>query len=542
MSDLSRPPPAALAPPAPDRAAGGTVGRSPPSSPPPFTGLFSPTAPAAARPPDPASLRTDLNLDRVFRGLATGREEYDLVPLYEAPAADLDAVHFRQEVARDLERPPVGDAVRRFADEMRRVRQLLAAGQQRRHELQRGRMFVDAAVAYVESVAELERALADAPLDSRGVRAFRDYLRWLVAAPAFVRLRTEATGLEAEFGQITYLVHVRERRVVVAPYRGEVDFGASVEASFRRFEGSGETEYRFPSRRAPDLDDVEAGILDRVALLFPQPFDRMRRFVVGVSDWIDPAVRRFDREAQYFLAYFALVERLRARGLAFCYPEIGGAEEDESAEGIFDLALAGREEPSPPPIVVNDFVRTAPERIVVVTGPNQGGKTTFARAIGQLHYLAALGLPVPARSARVGFADRIFTHFGAPEALADLRGRLEDDLVRMHRILSDATRTSLVILNESFASATLEDALQLGEEVVRQLIERGVRAVYVTFLDELSRISPETVSMVATVAPDDPNVRTFRIVRQVADGRAYAMALAEKHGLTYSDLRRRMGR
>jgi DNA mismatch repair protein MutS len=542
VSDLAGTPPASPPTSASVRAPPGAGARARGAPAPPFTGLLSPRLPVAAAPSNSALLLTDLNLDQVFRAVVMGKEEYDLLPLYEAPAVDLDTMHYRQEIARDLERPMVGAAARRFADGMREARRLLATAQQRYHELQQDRIYVDFALRYVETVAELEQALAGAPVDSRGLRAFRDYLRWLVASPAFVRLRSEATELRAAFGEITYLVHVRGRRVVVSPYREEIDLGASVEESFRRFAGSGAKEYRFPSRRASDLDNVEGEILDRVALLFPGPFGRMRRFVVGAGAWTDPVIRRFDREVQYFLAYFAVLERLCARGLAVCYPEVGPATEAESAEGIFDLALAVREKPEPPSIVINEFALQAPERIVVVTGPNQGGKTTFARAVGQLHFLAALGLPVPARSARLGFAERIFTHFGGSESLTDLRGRLEDDLVRMRRILAAATAGSLLILNESFASATVDDALLLGEEVVRQLIERGARAIYVTFLDELSRLSPETVSMVATVAPDDPNVRTYRIVRQRADGRAYAMALAEKHGLTYSELRRRIER
>ena len=525
--------------PGPARAGVGTPARAAASLAPRFPGLFAPTPPTGTPRPNPTPVLTDLNLDRVFGSLATGREEHDLLPLYEAPAVDVDELRYRQEVAQDLDRAEVGDAVRRFADGMRAVRRGLATAPKRYHELQRGRILLDAAVEYAEAVVGLERALDPASLGSRGLRALREYLRWLVTAPAFVRLRTEALGLETAFGEITYLVHVRGRHVEVAPYRGEADLGASVEESFRRFEGPNEKEYRFPSRHGPDLDGVEGEILDRVALLFPGPFDRMRRFVTGADGWVDPVVRRFDREAQYFLAYLGLVEKLRARGLGFCFPEVVAAGPDEAAEGIFDLALAIREPAATTPIVANDFSLVAPERIVVVTGPNQGGKTTFARAVGQLHYLAALGLPVPARSARLAFADRVFTHFGSPESLAEQRGRLEDDLVRLHRILEDATDASLVILNESFASATLEDALLLGGELLRQLIERRTRAVCVTFLDELSRLAPETVSLVATVAPDDPNIRTFRIVRRFADGRAYAMALAEKHALTYADLRRR---
>jgi DNA mismatch repair ATPase MutS len=97
-----------------------------------------------------------------------------------------------------------------------------------------------------------------------------------------------------------------------------------------------------------------------------------------------------------------------------------------------------------------------------------------------------------------------------------------------------------VILNEIFTSTTLQDALFLSRQILDRLIDRDLLCVCVTFLDEMSRLGPSTVSMVSTVRPDDPATRTFKVVRQVADGRAYALAVANRYGLTYERLRARL--
>jgi DNA mismatch repair protein MutS len=484
----------------------------------------------------------DLHLDQIVTSVTAGREEYELAPFFYRPLHDVEAVHYRHHVLRDLEREPVLEAVREFVDEMRQMRKHLAMETKLHHVLQKRRWFVEALVTYCRAVVAFAEKLANVDVRSRGFVGWREYLTGYVASERFTSLVVETQSVVDELASVSYSVQIRGNRVRVDRYDGEPDMSEQVDRIFAKFKQAPLKDYRV---KIPDwavMNHVEGRILDLVARLHPEIFARLEQCCARNQGYLDDTVGRFDREVQFYLAYLEHIAPFKASGLAFSYPRVSARSKDVRATGTFDVALATKLAPDKGAVVTNDFHLTDAERVLVVSGPNNGGKTTFARTFGQLHYLAGLGLPVPGEEARLFLADRIFTHFEREEDIETLRGKFEDELFRIHEIFAHATGDSVLIMNESFGSTTLRDALAVGTEVMRRIIGLDALCVFVTFVDELSRLGPSTVSMMSTVVPDDPAVRTYKVVRKRADGLAYAAAIAEKYGLTYAALTERIAK
>lgn len=481
----------------------------------------------------------DLNLDQVIDTITAGKEEYNLKPFFYAPLTAIDAIQYRHEIMRDLENTILFENITSFAQKMRAMRDHLAKADKLYYLYQKESWFLDAVEIYCQAVNRLVDDLSLADLKSRGFLAFRDYLADYVHSDRFTTLRAEIQKLKADLSTVAYSLLIKGSTIQVQKYATEIDYSAEVLQTFEKFKQGAVKNYLVELRDWNDMNHVEAKILDLVAQLYPGIFSHLDRFYTENNRYLDETIGVFDREIQFYLAYLEYVAAFKRAGLKFCYPKFSNPSKEVYDYEGFDLALAHKLIAEKSSIVCNDFYLKGNERIIVVSGPNQGGKTTFARTFGQLHYLASLGCPVPGREAQLFLFDRLFTHFEKEENLHNLRGKLEDDLIRMDEILDRATPNSLLILNEIFTSTTLNDAVFLSRKILDQIIRLDLLCVCVTFIDELASLE-KTVSMVSTIVPEDPTLRTFKILRKPADGLAYALSIAEKYHLTYDYLQERL--
>jgi DNA mismatch repair protein MutS len=489
---------------------------------------------------DQPSCFPDLNLDQLLKTITAGREEYHLEPFFYTLLGSTEEVRYRHEVFRDLEKEQLLEAIRSFSAGMRAMRQCLALVEKLDYRYEKKRWLLEAIDTYCGAVSALARELGRVQTGSRGFSALREHLGGYQQSEPFRLLQAEAQKLKEELSGVRYCLLINGAVVKVRRYESEKDYATEVESTFAKFRHDPPNNYLVKFQIGKNLNHVEAMALDCVAGVFPDLFARLGDYCERNLQFADPTILRFDREVQVYLCYLELVGKMRRAGLPCCYPRVLNACSELHGKNGYDLVLASRLVEEGAEVVCNDFFLKNEERVIVVTGPNQGGKTTFARAFGQLHFLAALGFPIPGTEAQLPLADGVFAHFGKEESIAELRGKLEDDLIRIRDILEHCTSRSIIVMNEIFTSTTIQDALFLSWNVLERVFEKGTRGVLVTFLDELAAAGPRTVSMVAEVDPRDPGVRTFKVLRAPADGLAYALSLAARHGLTYERIRERV--
>lgn len=151
-------------------------------------------------------------------------------------------------------------------------------------------------------------------------------------------------------------------------------------------------------------------------------------------------------------------------------------------KGLYDSSLCIVERKR---LVSNDL-DAGGKSLFIITGANQGGKSTFLRSIGIAQILMQCGLFVSASFYRANVRDNIFTHFTREEDTTMNSGKLEEELLRMNSIISNITHNSLLLMNESFATTTERDGSRIAGGIITALYEFNIKVLFVTHLFEFA--------------------------------------------------------
>ncbi|MCR4586602.1 MAG: hypothetical protein K5686_12870 [Lachnospiraceae bacterium] len=472
---------------------------------------------------------TDLNLEQILEKVTADWE--DAGKLYEEFPADRRNTEYRRAIYRDIKKPEVYSAMTEYYGNIKE-RELFSERKEKAYEtLQTQAWYLREVCSYIDSLEKLKDRLEKADIVSEGMKGLLDFVSECLSSEDYLKMKEEATSLRNELA--TFRVHItyEKEKITITDGSGRGNFEEFLSGCFPGHD----KEFKNPFLDREEFAGLEVEIVNLYRKKHRDFFKRLDRFCKNHPSYIHEGLEVPEREMVYYLAYARFQKKMEERGFSFCTPE--ASEDKLMATGLYDLALALVNMEAGKEVISNETYLGSDERFFVLTGPNQGGKTTYGRSLGQLVWFSKMGLDVPAETAQVPYYSNLWTHFSVEESTESGRGKLMDELVRLKPIMEKEQEGAFVVINELFTTAANYDATIMGKRVLEHLIKINCRGIYVTHLIELASSYTEVVSIRANV--DEELKQTYKIERSEAREITGTDRQAYKYGLTYEQLKER---
>lgn len=462
-------------------------------------------------------LTQDLELERVLAAMADG-DEFVLDIARRAVLAsltDVDAIDYRQGILRDcLDHPGLiyemyelaVEAIRR---ERREFFSLVSASPD---------SILYRSVGVLEMFVEMLTRL----------RAMSDEHAGNFRSAGFTRLFATLTDeLDDDFFSATE-DHLRELRfrhgVLISAELGKGNKGVGFVLRrprdrrwWERLAQLGQTSLSY---RVPDRD--MAG-MDALADLRGRGVNLVANALAQSNEHILSFFKALRTELAFYAGAINLHRRLSEREQAVCIPaasrEVGPRL---SCQGLYDVSLALATDA---PIVGNDLGAHGGS-LVLITGANHGGKSTFLRALGLAQLMLQCGLFVGATGFTADMRDGVFTHFKREEDASMRSGKLDEEMRRMSALVTGMGPRSMLLCNESFASTNEREGSEIARQLIRALREAGVKVVFVTHMFDLAH---------SLYAGTDDGAVFLRAERAQGGERTYRLVVGEPLPTSYGE-------
>lgn len=521
----------------------------------------------------------DLSLQRTISEMSGGyNEQSHIETTLHTLITDPAVIQYRQAVLGDLwQNPPLLARLEELAPQIHALDAYRRATDRPRTALQQVTWRLGELESLVTCVVGLSDIFAKLgpQLKSDGIRALMGLVAKLQSDPTFQNMqrtlpsllqqvRTKASvtigvNLDGRLRPVAAtLLSINEEKFESAKFldkllgRGRAGIGPLHEVPPINQETNTSLEREFSPLMVPLFRDL-ADILERTS----QPIAKaLEQYVALNSSFL----AGLSQDVAFYLAAVHLMQKLSTAGLPLCQPEIRPVEERLChIEAGYNLNLALYQLKMDLPvdhIVLNDVLLDGEHgRVAILTGPNQGGKTTYTQMVGLCQILAQSGMWVPAKTAMISPVDGIYTHYPVEEQLERATGRFGDEAERLSGLFNHASRHSLILLNESLSSTSPGESLYLAQDIVRVIRHMGARAIFGTHLHQLaaevdrlnqdtagdSRIFSLIASPITLDGTGDGQIhRSYKIQPGPPAGRSYATEIARKYGISYDQLLTRL--
>jgi DNA mismatch repair ATPase MutS len=197
------------------------------------------------------------------------------------------------------------------------------------------------------------------------------------------------------------------------------------------------------------------------------------------AEHIESFFTMLQSELAFYVGCINLRNSLATLGMPICIPDlIPEEEETRSWNTLYDVSLALTKNTA----VIGNELSAKNKRLYIITGANQGGKSTLLRSLGQAQMMAQCGMFVGAEEFSAPIRNNICTHFKREEDSSMKSGKLDEELSRMNVLADHLKGGSLMLFNESFAATNEREGSEICRHITQALVENGVEVISVTHL------------------------------------------------------------
>lgn len=475
----------------------------------------------------------DLCINQIIDTIFPSGTTEDISNFFYGLPIDYSLITYRQEIFKDIDEEFLLEAVSNYRTDTSTVIRLLECSQQTDVMIQKNKYFLDAIVLYLNAAKELINSLENR-VNSKGLINLTSYLKGYVTEFSVNGIEAQSRQLKEELEAIHCTLTITTSAVEVKWEKSSDNYCSSIQDIFQNSFCKNEISFF----RQITLTPLELMIMNLCEKEYKSLFRRCNEFVAKNSGILTSFIFKLQDELNILLSSKDLFQNLTRKGFPVSYPSFE-ANSTMQINNLYDMVLAHKTS-SADGVTKNSFQLMENEKGAWVTGDNQGGKTTFARSVGQAIYFSMLGFPVAASSASLPLFHGIYTHFSAEENAAVSNGKLKEELLHIKEIDEDSGEKSFFILNELFSSTTASDAYDMSKVFVKRLLDKEGTVLCVTHVPDLSTECTGMISLVTEKAEDTSHKRTFRIIKGNAEISARAMDIANKFELRTNQIKERI--
>ncbi|WP_026835791.1 MutS-related protein [Eubacterium xylanophilum] len=491
----------------------------------------------------------DLKLDGIINAIISKYREFPLIRYFYTLPESENTVIYRQEIFKDLENNPrLLKCCKSFTGNIIEMQKTLELAESIDDPVKKGSYLLISGRHYCNAINGMQRELSQADIKSTGLLELRNILQKSNEDVEFESFSTRVDEAYGEFKKLRITLSMNDNEIQVIGQEEE-ETTESVQARLEHFleafdvipDEKKKKKYVnniFPSPlETSKFEDLIVSILGRSN---PEAFLALKKFASIKLPFGRDSFDNLKNELLFFVAIFEFEKQLNNFGYTLNYPQVD-TEANLQITEVYDLALAWHNRLIDYNVVRNDVDYNGCN-FLVITGPNQGGKTTLARAVGQTIYLTMLGFKAPCKAMITPVYRQLLTHFEVEESLESGAGKLKDELKRLKPMMLDNNFNNFVILNELFTTATTYDAIIMAKKVIDHFVDHKCSGIYVTHIkeiadeDEIAGIK----SMVAQVDGSRENRRTYKILPMKAKGLGYSENVLKKYNLDLESLTKRL--